>query len=157
MIRFLNKESDLHLMEQLFDLLYVNMLPIAPSGLTYEKEKQQWMSEVVPAMAKAPRQIVLMYDGDTLVGYLQYYINSGLFMVEELQLRKDCRSTSLFAALWKFMCRVIPKDTHTTEAYADPRNLKSCHLMKKLGMQPVADDSCGNLFHFRGALEKWRS
>lgn len=68
MIRFLNKETEMHLMEQLFDLLYENMLPIAPSGLCYEEEKQQWLSEVVPAMAKAPRQIVLVYDGDTQIG-----------------------------------------------------------------------------------------
>ena len=152
MIRFLGKESELHLMAQLFDLLYENMLPIAPSGLSYEEEKRQWMSEAVPAMAKAPRQIVLMYDGDTLAGYLQYYINEGLFMVEELQLRKDCRSTSLFAALWKFMSRIIPKATHTIEAYADPRNQVSRCLMEKLGMKQVEDDACAPLLHFRGAL-----
>ena len=156
MIRFLNKETEMHLMEQLFDLLYENMLPIAPSGLDYEKEKQQWLSEVVPAMAKVPRQIVLMYDGDTLAGYLQYYINNGLFMVEEIQIRKDCRSSSLFAALWKFMARIIPEDTHTIEAYADPRNQASRCLMKKLGMKPVEDSSFGNFLHFQGPFGKWR-
>ena len=152
MIRFLDKHSEMHLMEPLFDLLYENMRSIAPSGLGYEEEKQQWLSEVVPAMAKAPRQIVLMYDGDSLAGYLQYYIRNELFMVEEIQIRKDCRSTSLFAALWKFMLRVIPEDTHIIEAYADPRNLSSRRLMEKLGMQPVEDSSCGNLLHFRGLL-----
>ena len=156
MIRFLDKTLEMHLMEQLFDLLYENMLPIAPSGLGYEEEKRQWLSEVVPAMAKAPRQIVLLYDGDILAGFLQYYINNGLFMVEEIQLSKDCRSTSLFAALWKFMSRMIPEDTHTIEAYADPRNLTSRHLMERLGMNPVEDDSCGHLLHFRGLLNKLR-
>lgn len=154
MIRFLNKETEMHLMEQLFDLLYENMLPIAPSGLCYEEEKQQWLSEVVPAMAKAPRQIVLILDGDTLAGYLQYYINNRLFMVEEIQLRKDCRSTSLFVALWKFMSRVIPEDTQTIEAYADPRNHVSRHLMEKLGMEPVKDSPYPHLLHFRGPLDR---
>ena len=156
MIRFLDKNSEMHLMEPLFDLLYENMGPIAPSGLAYEEEKQQWLSEVVPAIAKAPRQIVLMYDGEKLAGYLQYYINNGLFMVEEIQIRKDCRSTSLFAALWKFMGRVIPKDTHTIEAYADPRNLQSRRLMEKLGMQPLEDDACTPLLHFRGSMNRLR-
>ena len=156
MIRFLDKNSEMHLMEPLFDLLYENMRFIAPSGLSYEEEKQQWLSEVVPAMAKAPRQIVLMYDGDILAGYLQYYIRNELFMVEEIQIRKDCRSTSLFAALWKFMLRVIPKDTHTIEAYADPRNQASRQLMEKLGMEPVTDAACTPLLHFRGSMNKLR-
>ena len=152
MIRLLNKETEMHLMEQLFDLLYMNMLPIAPSGLTYEEEKRQWVSEVMPAMSKAPRQIVLMYDGDTLAGYMQYYINNGIFMVEEIQLRKDCRVSSLFVQLWKFMCRIIPEDTQFIEAYADPRNHASQKLMKKLGMEPVEDSSHPNLLHFCGSL-----
>ena len=156
MIRFLDKEKELHLLEQLFDLLYENMRPIAPSDLPYEEEKHQWLSQVGPAMAKAPRQIVLVYDGEELVGYLQYYINRGLFMVEEIQLRKDCRSTSHFASLWKFMARVIPEDTHTMEAYADPRNLASHHLMEKLGMTVVEEDSEGHFLHFRGPLHKLR-
>ena len=156
MIRFLDKEKELHLLEQLFDLLYENMRPIAPSDLPYEEEKHQWLSQVGPAMAKAPRQIVLVYDGEDLAGYLQYYINRGLFMVEEIQLRPNCRSTSHFSSLWKFMARVIPEDTHIIEAYADPRNLVSSHLMKKFGMTVVEEDSDGHFLHFRGSLHRLR-
>lgn len=156
MIRLLNKETEMHLMEPLFDLLYDNMLSIAPSGLTYQEEKRQWLSEVMPAMSKAPRQIVLMYDGNALAGYMQYYINNGIFMVEEIQLRKDCRVSSLFVQLWKFMCRIIPEDTQFIEAYADPRNLPSRRLMEKLGMEPVEDGSYPNLLHFCGSLERLR-
>ena len=155
MIRFLDKETELPLLEQLFDLLYENMHAIAPSSLPYHEEKQQWMSQVGPAMAKTPRQIVLVYHRDKLVGYLQYYINKGLFMVEEIQLRPDCRCTSLFAALWKFMSQVIPEDIRTIEAYADPRNHGSQHLMEKLGMS-IVEDSNARFPHFRGSLDQLR-
>lgn len=156
MIRFLDKEQDLHLLEQLFDLLYENMNTIAPSGLSYEEEKQQWLAEVGPAMKKPPRQIILMYLGDSLAGYMQYYIHNGIFMVEEIQLRKDCRATTLFHSLWKFVSSIIPEDTRTIEAYADRRNHHSRKLMQKLGMVPVEDDSCTPLLHFRGSLEHIR-
>ena len=156
MIRFLDKEKEMHLLEQLFDLLYGNMLPIAPSGMTYEVEKQQWLSEVVPAMACAPRQILLLYEGDRLAGYLQYYITGGTFMVEELQLQPDCRCTTLFVSLWKFLSRIIPEDTHTIEAYADSRNLQSHRLMQKLGMKPVEDSTPAPFLHFRGSLTRMR-
>ena len=154
MIRFLDKEKELHLLEQLFDLLYENMRTIAPSDLPYEEEKQQWLSQVGPAMAKAPRQIVLIYDKERLAGYLQYYIRNNLFMVEEIQLRQDCRSTSLFAALWKFMIRIIPEDIHFIEAYADPRNQASRRMMEKLGMKIVEESSDAHFLHFRSSLNQ---
>lgn len=150
MIRFLNKETELHLLEQLFDLLYENMAEIAPPGLPYEAEKQQFLSNVRPAMEKAPRQIVLMYDEDALAGYLQYYVNNGIFMVEEIQIRKGFRSTSLFAQLWKFMAEMIPVDTQYIEAYADMRNLPSRRLIAKLGMNAVGETPDGTCLHFRG-------
>ena len=156
MIRFLDKEKELHLLEQLFDLLYENVHPIAPSGLTYEAEKQQWLSRVGPAMAKAPRQIVLVYDGEKLVGYLQYYIREDQFMVEEIQLRPDCHSTSLFFSLWKFMSRCLPEDVRIMEAYADPRNHASRHLMEKLSMTVVEESSNAHFLHFRGSLDQLR-
>ena len=152
MIRFLNKETELHLLEQLFDLLYENMAEIAPPGLPYEAEKQQFLSNVRPAMEKAPRQIVLMYDEDALAGYLQYYVNNGIFMVEEIQIRKGFRSTSLFAQLWKFMAEMIPADTQYIEAYADKRNLPSRRLIAKLGMNAVGETPDGACLHFRGAF-----
>lgn len=152
MIRFLNKETELNLLEQLFDLLYENMAEIAPSGLSYEAEKHQFLSNVRPAMEKAPRQIVLMYDRDALAGYLQYYINNGIFMVEEIQIRKGFRSTSLFAQLWKFMAGVIPVDTQYIEAYADMRNLPSRRLIAKLGMNAVGETPDGTCLHFRGPM-----
>ena len=78
-------------------------------------------------------------------------------MVEELQLRPNCRSTSHFVALWKFMARIIPEDTHIIEAYADPLNLASRHLKKKFGMTVVEGDSDGHFLHFRGSLHRLRS
>lgn len=156
MIRFLDKEKEMHLLEQLFDLLHENMNTIAPSGLPYDEEKRQWLSQVAPALAKTHRQILLVFDDSGLAGYLQYYINRGLLMVEEIQLRKDCRVSSCIVSLWKFLSRIIPEDTHTIEAYADPRNLPSRKLMEKLGMEAVDDPSCGQWLHYRGRMDKLR-
>jgi len=77
-------------------------------------------------------------------------------MVEEIQLRSDCRVSSCFVSLWKFMSRILPEDTHTIEAYADPKNLLSQKLMKKLGMEVIEDPTCGTLLHYRGCLNKIR-
>lgn len=144
----------MHLLEQLFDLLYENMSGIAPTGLSYQEEKEQFLSEVGPALARGPRQIVVLYDGLEPVGYLQYYVSGGVFMVEELQLRRQWQATPAAASLWKFVSRVLPEDTRFLEAYADPRNTHSRRLMEKLGMKPVEDGACAGLLHYRGSLDR---
>lgn len=68
----------------LFDLLYENMSVIAPSDEPYEKQKAQWLSNVSPALDKAPRQIVLCFAESELVGYVQYYTRNDLLMIEEM-------------------------------------------------------------------------
>ena len=85
---FLNKSEKDHYLPQLFDLLYENMKVIAPSGLSYEQEKTEWLENVSPALEKAPRQIVLCFVAGELAGYMQYYIRDTLLMVEEIQLKK---------------------------------------------------------------------
>lgn len=153
MIRFLDKEREMDLLEQLFDMLRENMDAIAPSGLSFEEEKRLWLSCVRPAMEKAPRQIVLMFEKEKLAGYLQYYVNGGVFMVEEIQIRKDCRASLVFVALWKFMARVIPEDTEVIEAYADRRNLLSQRLIYRLGMEAIGENEDGSCIHFRGSMK----
>lgn len=150
MIRFLDKEREMALLPRLFDLLYENMKEIAPSELDYESEKAQWLSCVTPALAKDPRKIVLIFAGTELAGFMQYYVNAGVFMVEEIQIRRDYRASSVIMALWKFVGQIVPADTECIEAYADYRNLKSQRLMQKLGMEPVGRTADDQYIHFRG-------
>lgn len=152
MIRFLDKASEQELLAQLFDILYDNMSIVAPSGFSYEEEKARWLSQIAPALEKTPRQIVLMYVRAELAGYLQYYVNGGVFMVEEIQIRGEYRQTTLLFALFRFMKQILPTDTAYIEAYADRRNLKSRKLIGKLSMQPVGED--GPYLHYRGDLKR---
>lgn len=91
MITFLhlNKKDKEIWLPKLFDLLYDNMREIAPNELTYEQKKEQWFANVSPAIEKPARQIIMCFADNNLVGYIQYYINDKLLMVEELQLKKN--------------------------------------------------------------------
>ena len=82
---FLEKSQKEYWLAQLFDLFYDNMRSIAPSTLPYEQEKQQWLCQVSPALEKAPRQIILCFASGLLAGYIQYYTNGNLLMIEEIQ------------------------------------------------------------------------
>ena len=147
---FLNKlEKELWL-PVLFDMLYYNMCAIAPRGLTYEDEKKQWLCSVSTALEKAPRQIILCFSGDELVGYIQYYTRGELLMVEEAQIRKPYQKTFVFYCMCKYLYSNIPENIQYIEAFVDERNLYSSKLMNKLGMKQIEDDSAVPFVHLRG-------
>ena len=108
---FLDKQRCGELLPVLFDILYENMRDIVPSGLSYEQEKIEWLAEVLPAMKKTPRQMVLIKDGDEVAGYCQYYVNSGILMVEELQLKARYQRTRALYRLCLFLKATVPTDT----------------------------------------------
>lgn len=149
--KFLEKSNVGEFLPVLFDILYENMEKIAPLCKSYEKAKAEWLGQVTPAMKKDRRQIVLMYDGDTLAGYAQYYTNDTILMIEEIQLKPIYQRTMLLYEFCKFMKATLPSEITYIEAYADKRNTNSQKLMEALGMKIINDD--GKYYHFRGLLK----
>lgn len=147
---FLDKSKVSEILPALFDILYDNMGKIAPFDRSYEQAKLEWTQQVTPAMKKDKRQIVLMYDNNTLVGYAQYYTNDTLLMIEEIQLKPKYQRTMLLHQFCKFMKSIVPSEIAYIEAYADKRNTNSKKLMEALGMKIINDD--GKYYHFRGLL-----
>ena len=150
---FLDKTQSSDVLPLLFDILHENMSKIVPSEQSYADERNEWLTAVTPALAKAPRQIVLMHDGEILAGFLQYYVNNGIFMVEEIQLKPVYQRTRLLYELCRFLTDVIPSDTQYIEAFVHEKNVNSQKLQRSLGMAHV--DTRGNdIFHFRGDCQK---
>ena len=131
----------------LFDILYTNMKEIVPGG-PYEEEKTAWLAEVAPAMEKAPRKIILIYAEDEIAGYFQYYVNGGVFMVEEMQIIPQYQSTTLLYTLFCFLGKVLPENVETIGAYVHKRNLRSQTIIRKLGMERISED--GDYYFCRG-------
>ena len=153
MIRFavLDKEEKSLWLPRLFDLCYENMIEIAPGELSYELEKQQWMGQVSPALEKEPRQIILCFADDVLAGYVQYYTNKKLLMIEEVQMTKECQQTTLFYSICKHLSKALPEGLEIIEAFAEKQNLRSQKLMQRLGMAQIEEDE--RFIHLRGSLQ----
>ena len=149
---FLDKSKVNETLHVLFDILYGNMEKIAPFGKPFEQARLEWTSQVAPAMQRARRQIILMYDGDALAGYAQYYTNEEIVMIEEIQLKPKYQRTRLLYKFCKFMKSILPSEIAHLEAYADKRNTVSQRLMQDLGMQIIASD--GEYYHFRGIISE---
>ena len=149
---FLNKQEKEIWLPQLFDLLYANMQSIAPSDLSYDAEKQQFLANVSPALEKAPRQIILCFSEGELAGYAQYYTRDDVLMVEEIQLKKAYQRSFAFYRLCKHLRSILPPEIRYVEAYADKRNASSQRMMMKLNMKALEEES--QFLHLRGELQK---
>ena len=143
----LNKAEKDCWLPQLFDLFYRNMNTIAPSGMSYEEERAEWLSAVSPALDKAPRQILLCCEDGKLAGYIQYYTRGDLLMIEELQLAAIYQRSTVFFSLVRALVRLLPEGIRYVEAFADSRNRRSIALMKKLGMEILEETE---FVHLRG-------
>ena len=156
MIRFvvLDKAEKNLWLPRLFDLYYENMHEMIPGELPYQREKQQWMSQVSPALEKDPRQIVLCLADNALAGYVQYYTNRNLLMIEELQMAKECQQTTLFYGMCKHLNKVLPEGLEIIEAFSEKQNLRSLKLMNRLGMEQIEEDE--RFIHLRGSLQNIR-
>ena len=150
-ISFMDKDQKDLWLPKMFDLLYENMQVVAPNNLPYEAQKAQFLSEVSPALEKAPRQVILCVQGNTLVGFLQYYTREDLLVIEEVQLRKEFQRTLTFYHLCKFISASLPKEVAFLEAYTHKSNHRSQKLLQKLGLSIIED---GPFLHFRGSSQK---
>ena len=147
MVRYLDKEKEMVLLNELFDILYQNMESVVPFEGEFRKEKAEWIACVGAALKRPPRQILLLYAGETLAGFCMYYVNGGTMMVEEVQISFDYQKTLHAAELFRFIRDNLMPQVHWLEAYADYRNISSQQLMRKLGMEQIGND--GRFLHFR--------
>lgn len=148
--QFMDKSKAESVLPELYNILYTNMSIIAPTGNSYEEDKKEWLSCVAPALERIQRQIILIVDRDTLAGYFQYYVNNGVFMMEEIQFKPEYHGSGLFEQLYRYLIAIIPSDTEAVEAYADKRNEKSQAILKHLGLEMIGENKNGNCWRFRG-------
>lgn len=149
---YLDKNKKEKVLPILFDLLYENMCGITPTDLTYEQEKTHWLSNVSPALDKSARQIIICFDDNRLIGYIQYYISDKLLMIEELQIKKEYHCTLTFYRFCKYFINTLPADIEYVEAFAEKRNSNSQKIMQKLGMKFI--DSNSDFIHLRGNADE---
>lgn len=150
--QYADKKNIKDILPLLFGILHSNMSVIAPSGSSYEEDYKIWLSNIVPAMEKDARQIVLMFCGDELSGYFQYYVNavSNSLMMEEIQIREKYQGAGLFSEFYRWLVSKLPKDIKFVEAYSHKNNRKSQIILEHLGLVKSDENKHDNLFYYKG-------
>ena len=157
--RYLQKPPTPDVLDEIFDILATNMRVIAPTGMTYEEDRAQWLSCVPPALEKEARQILLIYDQNELIGFFQYYVTAdrAVFMMEEIQFKPAYHGSGLFGDLYRYLIPRLPEDIQAVEAYADKRNRKSLAVLAHLGLTVIGENKNGISYRLRGSYAELKS
>lgn len=158
---FLDKKKLDEVIIELFEILYDNMCVIAPTGNSFDEDLVLWKSCIISEMQKEERQIVLMYANDVLAGYFRYSIcfESASLLMEDIQIKGAFQKTGLFADLYRWLMKQLPKNLLNVEAYANKENLNSQSVLKHLGLVEIGENKNGKSLHYKGQyftlLEKY--
>ena len=147
---YMDKEGFPSVSNFLFGILDDNMEIIAPTGNTREDDYKCWYEGVSNGLKRYERQIVLIKDANSIIGFFQYYTNADTFMMEEIQLKPEYQGKDIFRKLYGFLIPNIKEDIKFVEAYANIANHKSIEILKKLGLSKIRTNKNGCSFHFRG-------
>ncbi len=148
---FADKPCPASVLSAIFPILYANMSVIAPTGDTYEQDLALWRENMLSAMEKEERQLVLISCGGTLAGYFQYHIQGDTWMMEEIQIAPPYQGTGLFRQLYQWLERQLPPGLAYVEAYSHKSNHKSQGILEHLGLRKTGENQSGSCWHYRGA------
>jgi hypothetical protein len=152
---YLDKSKKDEFLPILFDIFHNNMSAILPSEALKESGRAEFVCEISRALEKEPRKIILCYCKGELAGFLMYYTNQNLLMIEELQLISKYRKTMLFYRLCRFLMANLPENIEKIEAFAHKQNESSISLQLKLGMKIIEDES-NEFVHLKGNANEIR-
>lgn len=145
------EKSDVdEILPSLFLLLYENMQPIAPFDKSFDDAFSEWAFEVSNALKKDPRRLALMYCGCQLIGFCMYYVNNGVFMMEEIQIKKEFQGSGVFRLFYCWLIQRLPSDILSVEAFTHTENLRSQQILEHLGLLNCGDVQNGKFFHYKG-------
>lgn len=155
---YLDKRNFVSVSTSLFSILADNMEKIAPTGNMRDEDYKFWYEGVYDGLKRHERQIILVKDTDSIIGFFQYYIKTDTLMMEEIQLKSEYQGKNIFRSLYGFLLSNISNDLNSVEAYASITNHKSIGILERLGLSKIGTNRNGRSFHFKGSysdLEGW--
>ncbi len=133
---FLDKACAAEVLPSLFDLYYRNMRDVADLG-EYADERGEWVAEVGRAIGREPRRIALIFCGEDVVGFFMYYVNDGLFMMEEIQLEPDIQGKGAFRGLYSWLLPQFSDGIERVAAFTNLKNERSQSILRHFGFRRV--------------------
>ena len=153
-IILMKKANSSQILPCLFQILSDNMTRIAPTENTPEQDYQIWMAAILPVLECQERQILLIKQTDSIIGYFQFFTEATVFKMEEIQIMQAYWGSGAFRDLYRYLAQHIPHHIRWVEAFANKHNKKSQEILRHLGLEVIGESKNGNSFHFRGDCQQ---
>ena len=138
------------MLPQLFDILYVNMTLIAPTGCSYENDLKIWMEYIEPRIENKEVSLLLILVADRIVGYFQYSTKDDVLWAEEIEVIPELQRTKLFYLFCKDFLTQIPAQIRFVCSYVNKDNWNSIKIHEHLGMNRIGENSRGTSWLYQG-------
>ena len=149
----MEKQEWSELLPKLFHILQTNMSFLAPTGCTYEDDRELWLSYIVPALESGNKQIMLMLLEDSVVGYSQYSINGNTLEMDEVEIIPQYQRTKVFYRFCQHMVNTLPEQVQFISSYVRKDNANSISIHEGLGMKRIAENKSGTSWLYCGDRE----
>ncbi len=139
-------------MPRLFEIIYTNMNPIAPSDESFEDTLAGWIAVIGNALQDPRRTMLILTEGTEIVGFFMYACNGENFLMEEIQLIPRVQGSGAFRAIYAEVLPRLPETVVTVEAYAHKNNTRSQGILGHFGLVVIGENRSGNSLRFRGNM-----
>ncbi len=149
----IDREDFILYAERLFSILAANMADIAPTGNSYDDDYSIWCENFGKAALEDYSTLVLILDGEAVIGFFNYYVKRDIFHMNEIQLERNYHSKEgIFRGLYTYVLDLLPPDIHVVTAYANKQNFKSNAILRHLGLCVVGENSSGSCYRYEGTF-----
>ncbi len=149
---FLNKTEFSAVSHTLFEILADNMGAISHTGNSRDEDYGYWFESMKNALKNSERKIILIKDGNIIIGYFQYCIDSSTFSMEEIQLKPQYQGQGAFRELYGFLIPKIDGNAEFVKAYANKNNIKSIGILEHMGLKNLGISKNGNGYNFKSTF-----
>lgn len=147
---FLNKQNFSSVPHTLFEILADNMSVISPTANSRDEDYGYWYTDMSKALENSERKIILIKDGNIIIGYFQYCTDLSTFSMEEIQLKPQYHGQGVFEKLYGFLLLKFGSIPEYVKAYTNKNNLKSIGILEHMGLKNLGKSKNGNGYNFAG-------
>ena len=132
-----------------FKILRDNMNRILPTGNDFETDASFYMTHAAPALCTPEKCMILIHDGNLLVGYLQYTLRGKVLFLEDLQIQEAYQGKGILRLLFAWLTPQLPGHLECVELLCAQNNVRARAIYEHLGMKIIGMNKNGVSYHYQ--------
>ena len=132
-IKILNINEVLNILDDMFEIINYNMSKIIPSDNSKEDNYKMWKKSMLEELDNKNKKWVASFENNILTGYFLYRLENEILYLDEVQVREDRQGDKkTFISLIKMLLKDNNiKDDYEVRLYVNKNNKKSQYIVTK--------------------------